>query len=138
MGQFQLPNAAGGGTGKPAETSRELTRFVESLSTAWFDGEVRPTHRNYTGPREWRTRTDPFEKVWPIVEQWLNEQPNTNARDIFQRLRAQIPDSFQSGQLRTLQRRVKGWRTEIARRLVLGCEEAETETVQQSQNEVPA
>jgi len=39
-----------------------------SLSTAWRDGEVRPTHRKRaTGPRTWRTRTDPFEKVWPLV-----------------------------------------------------------------------
>ena len=126
----------GGGVEKPAETSLELNRFIESLSTAWRDGEVRPTHRNYTGPRAWRTRADPFANVWPIVEQWLNDRPDANARDILQRLQTQVPDSFQSGQLRTLQRRVKEWRTAIARRLVLGCDEASPETVQRSKNEV--
>ena len=37
---------------RPAEINRDLTRFVENLSTAWRDGEVRPTHRKQsTGPR---------------------------------------------------------------------------------------
>jgi hypothetical protein len=25
---------------------------------------------------------DPFEKVWPLVEQWLNEQPDTRPKDL--------------------------------------------------------
>ena len=106
-----------------------LTAFVASLSTAWRDGEVRPTHRKKTnGPRTWRTRADPFEKVWPLVEQWLNEEPDANAKDLFQRLQASSPAAFQPGQLRTLQRRVREWRSEIARRLVLGIgQETETE-----------
>jgi hypothetical protein len=124
----------GNGSEKIAESSVELSRFVESLSTAWRDGEVRPTHRKpYTGPRPWRTRVDPFENVWALVEQWLNEQPDANAKSIFQRLQATMPEPFQPGQLRTLQRRVKEWRTAIARRLVLGCEEATLETMQEKE-----
>jgi hypothetical protein len=111
----------GGEKGKDSETSQELSRFVESLSTAWRDGEVRATHRKQaTGPRSWRTRVDPFQDVWPLVEQWLNEQPDANAKAVFQRLQSQTPISFTPGQLRTLQRRVKEWRTAIARQLVLG------------------
>ncbi len=68
----------------------------------------------------WRTRLDPFEKVWPLVEQWLNEQPDTTAKHLFQRLQTELSEPFQPGQLRTLQRRVKQWRSEIARQLVLG------------------
>ena len=65
-----------------ADTSPGLSRFVESLSTAWRDGEVRPTHRKRSsGPRTWRTRLDPFEKVWPLMEQWLNEKPDTTAKE---------------------------------------------------------
>ncbi len=33
-----------------------------------------------------------------------------------------MPGAFPAGQLRTLQRRVKQWRSEIARQLVLGLE----------------
>jgi hypothetical protein len=111
----------GGGGEVAAETDQELSRFVKSLSTAWQAGEVRPTHRKrFTGPRSWRTRIDPFEKVWPLVEQWLNEQPDTTAKDLFLRLQVETSEPFTPGQLRTLQRRVKQWRTEIARQLVFG------------------
>lgn len=110
-----------GGNQQACETNNELSRFVESLSTAWRDGEARPTHRKpLVGPRPWRTRIDPFESAWPIVERWLNEQPDATAKELFQRLQAQTPTPFEPGQLRTLQRRVKEWRTAIARRLVLG------------------
>jgi len=107
--------------GQGSETSQELSRFVESLSTAWRDGEVRATHRKpATGPRPWRTRVDPFQDVWLLVEQWLDAQPDATAKALFQRLQAQTPTPFAPGQLRTLQRRVREWRTAIARRLVLG------------------
>jgi hypothetical protein len=106
------------------EAKRELTNFVASLSTAWRDGEVRPTHRKrVTGPRTWRTHVDAFEKVWPVVEQWLNEQPNAIAKDLFFRLQESMPGVFPPGQLRTFQRRVKAWRSAVARRLVLGVEQ---------------
>jgi hypothetical protein len=100
-----------------------LSGFVASLSTAWRDGEVRPTHRKRTnGPRNYRTRVDPFEAVWPQVLQWLHEQPDANAKDLFLRLQESKSSAFPPGQLRTLQRRVKQWRSEIARQLVFGLE----------------
>lgn len=99
---------------------RNIDRFVESLATAWKAGEVRPTHRKPTqGPRQWRTRLDPFANTWALVEQWLNDQPDANAKELLQRLQqadATIPDNL----LRTLQRRVREWRTAVARRLVIG------------------
>ena len=106
-----------------AQSSPELSGFVASLSTVWRDGEVRPTHRKRSnGPRTYRTRVDPFETVWPLVQQWLNEQPDANAKELFLRLQESMAGTFAPGQLRTLQRRVKQWRSEIARQLVLGLE----------------
>ena len=91
--------------------------------TAWQAGEVCATHRKrYTGPRTWPTRLDPFENVWPLVEQWLNEHPDVTAKSLFHRLQEETPESFGPGQLRILQRRVKEWHSEIARRLVLGAD----------------
>ncbi len=105
------------------QTTSALSGFVASLSTAWRNGEVRPTHRKRnSGPRTYRTRVDPFEAVWPQVQRWLNEQPDANAKDLFLRLRESMPGAFAPGQLRTLQRRVKQWRSEIARQLVFGLE----------------
>jgi hypothetical protein len=110
-----------------AQTTSALSGFVGSLSTAWRDGEVRPTHRKRnSGPRTYRTRLDPFDAVWPQVQQWLNEQPDINAKELFLRLQESMPGAFASGQLRTLQRRVKEWRSEVARQLVFGLE-SETE-----------
>ena len=104
-----------------AQSTPQLSGFVASLSTVWRDGEVRPTHRKKTtGPRTYRTRVDPFEAVWPLVQMWLDEQPDVNAKDLFLRLQESTPGAFPPGQLRTLQRRVKHWRSEIARQLVLG------------------
>jgi hypothetical protein len=102
-------------------TDEALSRFMESLSTAWREGEVRPTHRKRgRGPRTWRTRVDPFEEVWPVVERWLMEQPEATAKELFGRLQDHGPAAFRPGQLRTLQRRVKHWRSAVAQRLVFG------------------
>jgi hypothetical protein len=111
----------GGGTATSPEATQYLDRFVKSLSTAWREGEVRPTHRKTADrPRAWRTRADPFVDTWPLVEEWLNQKPDATAKELFQLLREQVPHKFAAGQLRTLQRRVKQWRTEIARQLVVG------------------
>jgi hypothetical protein len=112
---------------------RNLDNFVESLSTAWKAGEVRPTHRKpTTGPRPWRTRLDPFAKTWALVEEWLTDQPDANAKELLQRLQ-QVDPTIPDNLLRTLQRRVRGWRTEVARRLVVAvfaaAPEAEKEVV---------
>jgi hypothetical protein len=103
-----------------AVPERSLERFVDSLSTAWKSGEVRPTHRKPgTGSRAWRTRVDPFEKTWVLVEKWLDQQPDANAKELFLRLQHTDP-TIPDNQLRTLQRRVREWRTAVARRLVVG------------------
>lgn len=111
----------GAGAEQSVKAGSGLKDFVAGLSTAWRDGEVRPTHRKRSsGPRTWRTRLDPFENVWPLIEQWLNEKPDTTAKDLFHRLQEDSGEQFQPAQLRTLQRRVKQWRSEIVRQLVLG------------------
>jgi hypothetical protein len=112
---------AGAGTSVTSQ-SPELSQFVESLSVAFKQGEVRPTHRKPpSGPRPWRTRVDPFEMTWPLIERWLNEQPDANAKELLRRLR-DIDPSVPANQLRTLQRRLREWRTAIAMRLVLGAD----------------
>jgi hypothetical protein len=58
--------------------------------------------------------------VWPTVPAWLEEQPEKTAKDLFLRLQTDHVGRFSSGQLRTLQRRVKAWRSEMARRLSFG------------------
>jgi hypothetical protein len=111
-----------GGQAAPQPVAHPDARvFVASLSIAWQNGEVRPTHREQArGSRTWRTRVDPFAEVWPTIEHWLVDSPDASAKELFLRLQAFAPERFDPGQLRTLQRRVKVWRNEMVRQLVFG------------------
>jgi len=105
----------------PVAARDDLTDFLASLSTAWRDGEVRPTHRTAAKPvRHWRTRPDAFANLWSELGAWLNVDPDLTALELFERLQAAHPGRFRSGQLRTLQRQLKAWRANVARRLVFG------------------
>ena len=102
-----------------APESKSLAEFLKQLPRLWKDGEVRPTHRKApSSPRNWRTRVDPFESVWPELLDWLQRDPDTTAKDLLQRLRTKYPETYKDGQLRTLQRRVRGWRRAMARELI--------------------
>ena len=109
----------------PSPQKDDLSRFLASLSTAWRAGEVRPTHRTEVKPpRHWRTRPDPFNSTWTRVCQWLEVDPDLTGLQLFERLQRENPGVYQSGQLRTLQRRLKQWRVGMARRLVFGAHDA--------------
>ena len=100
----------------------DVATFLSGLSTAWQAGEVRPTHRKKAGATHWwRSRPDPFEHVWPIIDRWLATEPATTAKQMMDRLATMVPDAYAGkAQLRTLQRRVKHWRQNQAKELILG------------------
>ena len=120
--QHELAAFAAQGSAPDAVTRPELATFLAGLSSAWKDGEVRPTHRkNATAPHGWRTREDPFEHSWPTVQQWLEAEPGVSAKELMERLAAMFPDLYTGkAQLRTWQRRVKAWRAERAKALIFG------------------
>lgn len=100
-------------------SSRSLDEFLEQLPRLWKQGEVRATHRkSASAPHNWRTRKDPFESVWPELLTWLQRNPDILATELFARLRAKYLGIYADGQLRTLQRRVHGWRRLMARELL--------------------
>ena len=114
--------SADGSTSGPGRAS--LSQFLAQLPRLWQQGEVRPTHQAHpVRPHDWRTRKDPFEEVWSEVLGWLQQTPDVPAKDLFNRLQNEYPQRFPDGQLRTLQRRVKEWRTIMARELVYTCSE---------------
>ncbi len=62
-------------------------------------------------PRTWRTREDAFDEVWPVIESKLQDAPEFEAKTLFEWLLTTVPvGTFEPGQLRTLQRRVRDWR----------------------------
>jgi hypothetical protein len=96
-----------------------LEEFLAKLPELRREGEVRPTHRNKpTSPRDWRTREDPFEEVWPEILLWLQEAPDSTAKSLMGRLHKSYPGRFDEGQLRTLQRRIRDWRRVMAKSIV--------------------
>jgi transposase InsO family protein len=81
--------------------SRETVRKYERLGQ--LPSEV-------TKPRDYRTRSDPFEEHWAEAETMLADAPALEAKILFEWLCEQHPGKFQEGQLRTFQRRVGVWR----------------------------
>lgn len=106
----------------PPHPSTDIATFLNNLSRAWEGGEVRPTHRKQPGAnRWWRTRADPFEHTWSAIKHWLDSEPAVTTQEIMERLAVMVPDAYAGGtQLRTLQRRIKQWRAEKAKDLILG------------------
>ena len=67
--------------------------------------EARPNH-------SWRTRKDPFETVWKNeVVPLLDKSPYLQARTLLEDLQKKYPDQYSNEMLRTLQRRVRHWRS---------------------------
>jgi len=60
--------------------------------------------------RTWRTRPDPFERVWEEIRKQVDTNPGLEAKTIFEALQRNYPGEFADGQLRTLQRHLKRWR----------------------------
>jgi hypothetical protein len=125
-GQAALAALQSGNLGNVANRE-SLEEFLAKLPELWRDGEVRPTHRKEaSSPRDYRTRKDPFETVWPEILLWLQESPEATAKSLMERLHQQFPDQFPHGQLRTLQRRIRDWRQVMARSLVHACLDGNT------------
>lgn len=103
--------------------ARSIAAFLAQLPDLWREGEARPTHRSKPRPaRTWRTRKDPFDSVWSTVLGWLASEPDATAKEVFDRLQTTHNEAFSRGQLRTLQRRLKEWRREMARELLFGAQ----------------
>jgi hypothetical protein len=107
-----------GETAKPA--SPTLEQFLSGLRTAWKEGEVRPTSVPKAKPKRLRRRPDPFAAVTTELRKWFEAEPWRTSRELLERLQTEHPGVYPEGRLRTLQRRLKGWRREAAHRMVFG------------------
>jgi hypothetical protein len=103
-----------------APTQPTLEEFLAGLRTAWREGEVRPTAQAKPKAKRGRRRPDPFAAVAARLHERFCAEPWLTSRELLGRLQADVPDTYPEKLLRTLQRRVKQWRGEAARRLVFG------------------
>lgn len=67
-----------------------------------------------------RPKLEAMEMVWAQVEAWLLLEPACTTVALLARLQKEYPELISNKQMRTLQRRVKEWRSEYARQLVFG------------------
>lgn len=121
MQQYVAQLAQGNRMPVPGGTNDDLAGFLAGLATAWHAGEVRPTHAaRPSSTRHWRTRPDPFEPVSSELRQLWEANPDQTGLELFEVVCRAHPDRFHSGQVRTLQRRLRQWRAEMTHRLVFG------------------
>lgn len=97
-----------------------LDQFLSSLKIAWQDGEIRPTTKPKPKAKRLRRRPDPFVSVTDKLQGWFEAEPWRTAHELLDRLQDEQPGAFPDHLLRTLQRRLKDWRRDAARRLVFG------------------
>jgi hypothetical protein len=97
-----------------------LEAFLASLRLAWKEGEVRPTARPKATKPRGRRRPDPLKDVAAELEAWFEAEPGATGRQLLDSLQAAHPDEYPDKLLRTVQRRLKVWRRDRAKALVLG------------------
>ena len=97
-----------------------IEAFLEGLRTAWKEGDVRPTARPKAKQKRGRRRPDPLAAVTEQLREWFEAEPWRTGRELLERLQAAHPDTYPDGLLRTLQRRLKIWRSEKAHMMVFG------------------
>jgi hypothetical protein len=66
------------------------------------------------------------------LREWFEAEPWRTSRELFERLQQEQPGAFPDGQRRTLQRRLKKWRRDLAHKLVFGVEAAGEATAKSS------
>ena len=95
---------------------KKESSLIVAAAKSGMDEETARKYRNLgklpsqvKKPHNWRTRQDPFEKVWPEALSFL-WNPGIEAKTVFIYLQRKYPGKFQDGQLRTFQRKVKVWK----------------------------
>jgi len=119
-------------------TAPSLEQFLSGLRTAWQDGEVRPTARTKPAAKRGRRRPDPFATVTETLRTWFEAEPWRTSHELLDRLMTDHPDGFKAGQIRTLQRRIKNWRSDAAHKFVFGDEAATKADLPEEDQAAPA
>jgi hypothetical protein len=102
------------------DPKNDVEQFLEGLRHAWKEGEPRPTSRSKPPAPRGRRRPDPLAAVTNELRAWFDEDQSQTGRELLTRLQNLHPDVYPDGLLRTVQRRLRIWRAEVARQLVFG------------------
>ncbi len=95
-------------SGKTLAQSADQTNMDEKTARKYRGLGQLPSE--VASERSWRTRQDPFAKIWAEVHGQLQEAPGLEAKTLFAWLQSKYPGKFGNSQLRSFQRGVKRWR----------------------------
>lgn len=102
------------------EGEQPIDLFLASLHTAWKDGAIRPTDRAIVKAKRGRRRPDPLIQATPDLRRWFEAEPWRTGSELLSRLQTEYPGAHPNKLLRTLQRRLKAWRSEQANARLFG------------------
>jgi hypothetical protein len=122
--QGRLVTLADGTAATAVATDRtvepDLDGFLQSLKTVWKQGDARPTSAPKPKQKRERRRPDPLLAVTADLRNWFDQEPWRTGRELLNRLQAERPGEYPDALLRTLQRRLKLWRSERAHEMIFG------------------
>ncbi len=81
---------------------------------------MRPTARKKAAAKRGRRRHHTLAAVTEKGRRWFEAEPFRTSRELLERLMTEYPDAFTPGQIRTVQRRLKICRSDVAHKLVFG------------------
>jgi len=102
----------------PTAASQSIDLFLASLRTAWKDGAMRPTDRPIVKAKRGRRRPAPLLRATSDLRKWSEAEPWRTGSELLSRLQEEYPGAYPNKLLRTLQRRLKSWRSEQANALM--------------------
>ncbi|EJT01301.1 transposase (plasmid) [Rhizobium sp. CCGE 510] len=122
LAQERLVEIADKPDGSPATDGEALPLedFLSGLRIAWRGGEVKPTARSMPAAKRERRKPDPLLAVTAELEEWFKAEPWRTSRELLERLQVKYPGVYPDGLIRTVQRRMKIWRSTQANALVFG------------------
>ena len=126
--QEQLANLTDAAPASHPTAAPPIEQFLSSLRIAWKEGAGRPTDRPIAKPKRERRRPDPLVKATPQLREWFEAEPWRTSSELLTKLQAECPGVYPSKVLRTLQRRLKLWRSEQASALLFGSGETAAQT----------
>lgn len=85
------------------------TEMCDKTARKYRDQPGLPSHGKKS--RDYRTRVDPFAKVWSEVQQLLEGESRLQAKTLFKWLQEKYPGKFPHSTRRTFERRVAKWRS---------------------------
>ena len=97
-----------------------LEAFLEGLKITWRStGDIRPTAQAKPSKQRYRTVPDPLRAVTGSLKAWFDADPSLTGRQLLDCLQDEHPGAYPDNLVRTVQRRLKAWRRDRAKALVM-------------------